>query len=778
MEPGGEGAAGTRDRDFRGALLFGAGLVASSLLAYAFNAAMGRRLSPEDFGTFAALLAVVLALSGPTTALFGGAAMSAARSGRIALPPWRFWIGLGGFAAVVMGLSPLPLAIRLSAWLAFGCAMWLLVSWNRGLLIGLGHLGLVGGTMALDGAARLFVALVLVARGWRVTGATAGLALGIGSSVLITELLLPKSNSKEKQPLPTEIWVAAAGLLFLTLAQFPDVIAVRLANANASGSYAAASSIARIALYAQGAAAAYALRRAAVKGARRAFGRSILLALGPGLLALGVIEAVPRFLLSVTYRGRYVGASGLVRTLGVALFLSGVAFVLSNLMMGAGRVGWAWSVAMVSIAGTLAIFALGGHAYSTAAAMVVLQAILVVVAAMHVRRLLIAEGDRGGEIVFLTWRDKGHPQGGGSEVYVEEVAARLAETGRRVTIFCSAHAGAPTEEVRNGVLYVRRGSWRTVYLWAGLHHILGRFGSHEVVVDVQNGIPFFAPLYCGRRVIVLVHHVHREQWGMVFGPRLARAGWWVESHLAPRVYRRSRYIAVSNATRDELVQLGVDHERITVVRNGTSGPSVGEAGTSVARAAEPTIAYLGRLVPHKRIELILDAAAQLRGEFPDLRVQVIGQGTWDQQLREHAAARALDGVSFEGFVDDVTKRRLLARAWVLVQPSLKEGWGLSVVEAAAMGTPAVAFPVGGLTESIVDGETGLLAETFDQFVDAIRLLLQDPVLRETLGRAARERSTALTWESTAAQVLGILGEEAPAAAPVVVVESGIVVEPA
>ena len=97
---------------------------------YAFNAAMGRRLSPEDFGTFAALLAVLLALSGPTTALFGGAAMSAARSGLISRPPWRFGIGLGGLAAVVMGLAPLPIAIRLLAWLAFGCAMWLLVSWN------------------------------------------------------------------------------------------------------------------------------------------------------------------------------------------------------------------------------------------------------------------------------------------------------------------------------------------------------------------------------------------------------------------------------------------------------------------------------------------------------------------------------------------------------------------------------------------------------------------------------------------------------------------------
>src|SRR5439155_12662225 len=113
---------------------------------------------------------------------------------------------------------------------------------------------------------------------------------------------------------------------------------------------------------------------------------------------------------------------------------------------------------------------------------------------------------------------------------------RLAAAGRPVTVFCARHSLAPREETRDGVRYVRRGSWWSVYLWAAVYHVFGRFGPHDTVLDVQNAIPFFSPLYCGRRVVVLVHHVHREQWGMFFGPRMARLGWWIESRLAPALY--------------------------------------------------------------------------------------------------------------------------------------------------------------------------------------------------------------------------------------------------
>src|SRR5262245_10241657 len=143
--------------------------------------------------------------------------------------------------------------------------------------------------------------------------------------------------------------------------------------------------------------------------------------------------------------------------------------------------------------------------------------------------------DAGRGVLFLNWRDTTHPEGGGSEVYVEQVAAGLAAQGRPVTVFCAAHPGAPASERVGEVRVVRRGGRLTVYLHAWWAHLTGRLGGHEVVVDVQNGMPFFTALWCRRPVVVLVHHVHREQWRVVLPPLQARVGWWVESRLAPRL---------------------------------------------------------------------------------------------------------------------------------------------------------------------------------------------------------------------------------------------------
>jgi glycosyltransferase involved in cell wall biosynthesis len=248
-------------------------------------------------------------------------------------------------------------------------------------------------------------------------------------------------------------------------------------------------------------------------------------------------------------------------------------------------------------------------------------------------------------------------------------------------------------------------------------------------------------------VVALVHHVHREQWSMMFGPRRARLGWWIESRLAPRLYRRTEYVAVSEATRDDLVALGVEAERITVIHNGAD-PAL---ASMKADGPEPTIVYLGRLVPHKRIELLFDAAAALRDSVPGLRVRVVGRGGWESRLRDAARVRGVaDLVTFEGHVDDVAKRRILAEAWVLALPSVQEGWGLVVTEAAAVGTPSVAFRVGGLRESIADGETGLLADTPEEFTAALGAVLADPALRVRLGEAARARAASFDWERTAA----------------------------
>ncbi len=350
-------------------------------------------------------------------------------------------------------------------------------------------------------------------------------------------------------------------------------------------------------------------------------------------------------------------------------------------------------------------------------------------------------------VLMLNWRDLQHPEAGGSERYLVTVAEGLAARGHDVTFRTAAYPGALPEETVAGVHYVRRGGHYSIYPRAlGAHAA----SSHDVVVDVQNGVPYLSPLVTRSPVVNLVHHVHREQWPVVFGPRTARFGWWVESQLAPRVYGRTSYVAVSDSTMRELVALGVDRERVTIIHNGTDAVADADA----ERSPGPRVVLLGRLVPQKRVEIALDAVAALRDRVPGLHLDVAGTGWWEPQLREHVAALGLeDDVTLHGHVSETEKHRLLAQAWVHVMPSLKEGWGLVVVEAGVHGTPTVAFrSAGGPADSILDGETGLLVDPpageteVEAFARTLESLLLDDARRERMSRLARRWVSRFRWE--------------------------------
>ncbi|SCF33618.1 glycosyltransferase family 4 protein [Micromonospora mirobrigensis] len=357
-------------------------------------------------------------------------------------------------------------------------------------------------------------------------------------------------------------------------------------------------------------------------------------------------------------------------------------------------------------------------------------------------------------VLFLNWRDTRNPEGGGSEVYVERIAGELVRRGHRATLLCATHTEGPAEEITDhGVRVLRRGGRHTVYLRAALVYLAGTIGlgplarrtggRPDLIVDVGNGLPFLSALYARRPVIALVHHVHREQWPVVLGRWLARFGWWVESWLAPRVYRHCQYVTVSAATRRELATLGIDPQRVAIVHNGTPDMTIGP----VPRSTQPSLVVLGRLVPHKQVEVALRAVAALAGELPGLTLTVAGQGWWESQLRQTAVDLGVaERVTFTGFVTDIEKRELLASAWVALTPSLKEGWGLTIVEAGAVGTPTVAFRgAGGVEEALVHGETGLLADDVDDFVAKVRHLLVDDAYRAAMGSAARAHAARFTW---------------------------------
>ena len=356
-------------------------------------------------------------------------------------------------------------------------------------------------------------------------------------------------------------------------------------------------------------------------------------------------------------------------------------------------------------------------------------------------------------VLMLCWRDVGHPQGGGSETYLQRIGAHLAADGMSVTLRTARYEGAARDEVVDGVRISRAGGHYSVYIWALLALIGARVGvgplrgvRPDVVIDTQNGLPFCARLVFGRRAAVLVHHCHREQWPLA-GRWLSRVGWFCESWLSPRMHRRNQYVTVSLPSARDLTDLGVDVNRIAVVRNGLDTVPPRQAPPS----ATPRVVVLSRLVPHKHIEDALDAVAMLRTRIPGLHLDVVGDGWWRDRLVSHAVRlRITDSVTFHGHVADAAKHCVLQQAWVHVLPSCKEGWGLAVTEAAQHGVPTVGYrSSGGLTDSVIDGVTGVLVDDRDQLVDRLEELLTDPLLRDELGRKAQARSAEFSWRQSA-----------------------------
>lgn len=361
-------------------------------------------------------------------------------------------------------------------------------------------------------------------------------------------------------------------------------------------------------------------------------------------------------------------------------------------------------------------------------------------------------------VLILSWRDSGHPEAGGSETFVERVSEGLVRLGHDVTVFTARYPGAVDSECRDSRAFVRRGGRFSVYLRAGMH--LVRHHTYDVVLDIQNGVPFWTPLWTRTPVVNVVHHVHREQWPEVFGPVSSRFGWWLESKAAPRIYARRPYLTVSEATRDELASLGIDKSRVHVVYSGNDLPRL-PSDRAVPRTPYPSLVVLGRLVPHKRVDLALETVRRLTNRFPGLRLTVVGQGYHEAELKARAQELGVAAsVDFVGFVEDEVKHQLLAASWLHLLPSMKEGWGLVVVEAGFNGTPTVAFrSAGGTTESVVDGVTGVLVDDDDEaFLQAVDDLLSNPERRGVLGEQARAHAHGFSWEATTDGVEAVLRE--------------------
>lgn len=369
-----------------------------------------------------------------------------------------------------------------------------------------------------------------------------------------------------------------------------------------------------------------------------------------------------------------------------------------------------------------------------------------------------ADQERPLHVLVLADRDWKHNDTGGNGANLWAQISRWVAAGTRVTVVAGEYPGGERVEHFGPNLVVHRmGTRATVFPRAMLAVLRGVGRDADVVLEVINGITFLTPLWLRKPRVAMIHHVHRELFMQEF-PRTGGLLFRVLERWPLRFfYRRTPFLTISDAARDDLVREGIPRQNITVEYLGVEP----ESFEPVERSPEPRLIFVGRLKAYKRVELLLDVLDAL----PGVALDVVGEGDHRPDIEAEITRRGLrDRVDMHGYVDGARKAELYGRAWVNVTASASEGWSLTVMEAALGATPSAALAVGGLTESIIDGETGYLARDVPELTVRVRELVEDAELRDRLGRAAESRARSFTWDRSAATFLEVLRRAGGAAA--------------
>src|SRR3989344_5702101 len=362
------------------------------------------------------------------------------------------------------------------------------------------------------------------------------------------------------------------------------------------------------------------------------------------------------------------------------------------------------------------------------------------------------------KILILNWRDIKHEWAGGSEVYIFELAKRWVKMGHKVSLFCGQdiREKLPDEDLIDGIKIYRKGGRYSLYFWAIWYYFKKLRKECDTIVDVQNGIPFFSILYSRKPKIAIVYHVHGRQFFIELPFPLNLIGFITEKFIFPLFYSNIKIMAISETTKKALIKLGFNKKNINIVYCGI-GEKNRKISNSFSKFSQPTILYLGRIKKYKRVDLLVKIMPEILKIVPRARLLIAGWGTEasavaDLSMRSIQRRR----VRIIGPVSEFEKRLLLSRSWVFVNPSIGEGWGISIIEANLYGSPAIAFKVAGLSESINNGITGYLVKSEKELVSRMCEILQDQKLRARLSKNALLWSGKFNWDDAANQALKVI----------------------
>ncbi|MDG2427177.1 MAG: glycosyltransferase family 4 protein [Acidimicrobiales bacterium] len=357
----------------------------------------------------------------------------------------------------------------------------------------------------------------------------------------------------------------------------------------------------------------------------------------------------------------------------------------------------------------------------------------------------------------LAWRDLDDSEAGGSELHLTEVTSRWAAAGLDVFIRTSEVEDRPTTVRREGVEVMRRAGRYQVFPRSVLAELVGRHGRRDALVEVWNGVPFLSPLWARGPRMVIQHHDHVKIWPLVLPRPLARFGSLVEHRLAPRCYRSTPVVTLSPSSRTGLIEgLGHRPEGVHVVAPGVA-PRFSPAGR---RSTPPVILSVGRLTASKRVDILLRAFAEARTQVDGLSLEIVGDGPEKAALVALAVDLGVaDNVVFRGRLTEGELVDAYRRARLVASASISEGWGMSLTEAAACGTPAVVTDIPGHQDAVIDGRSGLLAA---HDADLSVLLVEGLGSRwDQLSAGALTTSARYDWDRTATELFGILASTEP-----------------
>lgn len=345
-------------------------------------------------------------------------------------------------------------------------------------------------------------------------------------------------------------------------------------------------------------------------------------------------------------------------------------------------------------------------------------------------------------ILWYNWRDIKHPEAGGAEVFSHEVMRRLAKKGHDTTFFTERFSNGLQLEYIDGVRIIREGGKYSVYSKARKYYSNHK-DNYDFVIDEMNARPFLAPKFVKEKpILALCHHVSLEAWSLELPFPLGHIGYYYFHRRGLSYYNNIPTVTVSESSKKNLEKIGL--KKVFIVPEGLN---VNPLDNVPQKEYSPTIAFIGRLKRNKQPDHAVQAFTMIKKSVPDSRMWILGEG----YMRKKLEKRGNNSITFYGRVEEDLKYKLLSRAHLVLVPGVHEGWGLVVTESNAMGTPAIAYNVPGLRDSVKDGETGILVKenSPSRLAETAISLLKDPQRLNELSRNALRFSKQFTWDKTA-----------------------------